>query len=208
LRRLRWCVPVRSFDEDAVDEDRSSAARATRCGALTAPRPGTRPAIAEPTFAARHGGACGIEGPAKDQPIPPTTPNRCPLHAGSHSGRRPVITRRPDSPRWKSGQGPACTDRHGACSKPGRHRGGPGKWSRRRDRTYRAAGIARKAPVADCLGQAPQFVREKREFQSSPHSGVRGEIAMPDRGPAGQLTSVAAAAHGAGKDGRAGVTSP
>ena len=43
-----------------------------------------------------------MEGPAKDQPIPPTTPNRCPSQAGSHCGRRAGHHLRPDSPRWKS----------------------------------------------------------------------------------------------------------
>jgi hypothetical protein len=186
-----------------------------------------------------------MEGPAKDQPIPPTTPDRCPSPAGSHSGRWPVITCRPGSPRWKSGQGPACepvrapasrhpecgrsswtltvttprTQRPGerrqvphltvpallgssrrrvrvrppdfpspngsacACSKPERHRGGPGKWSRRRDRTYRAAGIARKAPVADCLGQAPQFVREKENFNYPERAvALRPEPVREERG--------------------------
>ena len=32
------------------------------------------------------------------------------------------------------------------------------------DRPYRAAGIARNAPVADCPGQAPRFVQEKENF--------------------------------------------
>ena len=49
-----------------------------------------------------HGGVCGMEGPAKDQPIPPTTPDRCPSQPACHSSRRPVITYRPNSPRWNA----------------------------------------------------------------------------------------------------------
>jgi hypothetical protein len=43
------------------------------------------------------------EGPADTS----TTPDRCPSQPTSHSSRRPVITYRPDSPRWNGGRGPA-----------------------------------------------------------------------------------------------------